>query len=98
MLFARHLAHRVHNRIQLAFTAAGTDDEIVGERALALQIEQDDVFGFLVFEGFDERAGEVNRFQSGFPLNGMGRILASPIQSGYQVGPRATSYTPNRPA
>lgn len=64
VLFVRGLGHTVRQGVELAFAAARADDEVIGERALALQVEQDDVLGFFVFEGFDEGTSKFYRLQS----------------------------------
>jgi hypothetical protein len=64
MLLVRSLGYAVRQRAELTLAVAGANDEIVGERALALQIEQDNVLGFFVFEGFDEGTSKFERLQS----------------------------------
>ncbi|KCZ98015.1 hypothetical protein HPO_11893 [Hyphomonas polymorpha PS728] len=42
----------------MAARAARRDDHEIGERGFTLKVDQDQVFGFVVFEGFAERIGD----------------------------------------
>ena len=63
MSLASRFGDGVGQRAKLAFAGAGAYDEVIGEDGLAAEIEEDDVFGLFIFEGGDEAAGKIKRFQ-----------------------------------
>ena len=62
--FTRALEHRVRQRIQHAIAGAIDHHEVISEAADAFQVQQDDVFALLVFEGVDDEAGQFERVQA----------------------------------
>jgi hypothetical protein len=63
-LFGGSFLDRVQNRFELSLAVAGTQDEIVRKQSLHVDIHQDDVFAFFVFDGIHQSAGQVNGFSS----------------------------------
>jgi hypothetical protein len=59
-VFARRLDDRVGNRAGLDLRAPGGDDERVGDDGAAVEVEDRDVLGFLVFGG---GADDVDEFR-----------------------------------
>jgi hypothetical protein len=50
-------------RVQHAITGAVAQDEIIGERGDFLDVEEQDVLGFFIFQGFDDLMGKFESFQ-----------------------------------
>lgn len=59
----------ISQRAQLAVTVTVTNDKIIRDDRIRSQIEKDNVFGLFIFNGVDDKAGEINRFQSKTPCS-----------------------------
>ncbi len=60
--FGGSFLDRIQNRFDLSLAVAGTQDEVVRKHGLRVDVHQDDVFAFFVFDGIHQSAGQVNRF------------------------------------
>ena len=77
--------HVVGQRADVAVRASGGDDEGIGDRRLALQVDADDVLGLLVVETLDnERFEGFQRvpFGAGGPGAALQRVGSSRFQRG----------------
>lgn len=54
----------IGERIEHAVAGAGADDEIIGKRCNAFQVEQDNIFSLFIFQRVDDFAGKVKRVQN----------------------------------
>lgn len=57
-LFDR-LAHTVGNCLDLAVAVSGADDEKIGDDHVGAEVEENDVLGFLVFDGINDVVGKL---------------------------------------
>jgi hypothetical protein len=63
--------HSVHQGFALAIGCCGGDDEIIGERSQASDIQQQDILRLLVIQNVDDVVGEFQGVQ-GYYLRGAG--------------------------
>jgi len=54
---------RIGKGIEHTITGAGADDKVIGKGNDVLQVQQDDVFPFFVFQGVYDFAGKFERIQ-----------------------------------
>jgi hypothetical protein len=58
-------------RRHMAARTARRDDHEVGKRGIALKVDQDQIFSFIVFKGFAERIGDRSDFLDRNALGGL---------------------------
>ena len=63
VLLARFVIDTVRKRVQHAVAGAGADDEIIGKGCDFVNIEQDNIFALLFFQGIYNGMSKIKRFQ-----------------------------------
>jgi hypothetical protein len=58
------LSNTVDNGLELPVTGAGANDEIINVRGKVLNIQQDDVYALLLFDGVDDGMSELENIQN----------------------------------
>jgi len=63
VVLADGFVHALGERVEHTVAGAVADDEVIGERSYILDVDQQDVFAFFIFQGIDDGAGKFESFQ-----------------------------------